>query len=65
MIDAELNAEVEELIDAVGLKAVVAAVAAIAHEKAEHLKVNWQDWPAARDWERRAKELDRIANKLA
>ena len=44
----------EQLIDQHGLLYVVAALELVCQEKAEHLRVNWQDQASARTWDRAA-----------
>jgi hypothetical protein len=54
----------ERVIDQDGLAAVVACLADIANDKAEHLRSAWQDDKLARSWERDAKKLQAVAAKL-
>lgn len=51
----------EAMIDAAGLAAVLAALATICHDKAEHVQSNWQDTARARHWTRAAKVIERAA----
>lgn len=51
----------EGLVDRRGLASVVAALAGIAHEKAEHIRTNWQDEMTARAWGMAADALDAAA----
>jgi hypothetical protein len=55
----------ESLIDQVGLRNVVYALALISAEKAEHLRSNWQDDASARVWDSDARKLDSCAAKLS
>lgn len=55
----------EELIDRHGPAAILESIAAIAREKAEHLRVNWQDDKAAKVWETKATKIERTANAIA
>lgn len=61
----------EKLIDAHGLYEVSACLELLCYEKAEHLRTNWQDIPAAKRWERAAKvfyaahhKLEKIQNRI-
>ena len=54
----------EQLVDSMGLAYVVHALEQVCYEKADHLRSNWGDVPAAKEWERDAKKLDTCANKL-
>jgi hypothetical protein len=49
--------ELENMIDAYGLVAVLESIADIAGEKAAHIAVNWQDAKTASCWERVASKL--------
>ena len=42
--------EIERLMDAAGIAAVLSATASICDEKAEHVSVNWQDAPLGKRW---------------
>jgi len=42
----------EAMLDQSSLKEVLDMLAEICHEKADHLRSNWQDEAAAKDWER-------------
>lgn len=52
----------ERMIDAEGLPRVVAMLAIIAGEKAEHVATNWQDARTAKSWERCASRLSTCAD---
>ena len=54
----------EKLIDAHGLMEVIEALAVIAGEKAEHVRVNWQDSSLAESWHRDAAHLEKVALRL-
>lgn len=51
---------VEALIDQHDVAIVLAAVAEICSEKADHLRSNWQDDRSARAWERAATAIERV-----
>lgn len=61
MATSELRAsdkeQLEAFVDGHGLTTVCEMLAEICEDKAEHLRVNWQDEPTARMWERDAKRL--------
>jgi hypothetical protein len=40
----------EALIDAEGLDVVLAAIREICYDKAQHIAVEWQDLPLAKQW---------------
>jgi hypothetical protein len=50
----------ETLVDRVGLRNVLYALALIARHKAEHIRSNWQDEALANLWEHDAKILDKV-----
>lgn len=56
--------ELEQIVDKLGLSFTLHALEQICYEKAEHLRSNWQDENAAKMWERDARKLDTVANKL-
>lgn len=49
--------ELENMIDAYGLVGVLETIAEIAGEKADHIRVNWQDASSAQHWERVTSKL--------
>lgn len=52
----------ESLVDKQGgIYDVLDGLSTIAGEKADHLRTNWQDEPAAKRWERLGRRLDRFA----
>ena len=50
----------EALVDRVGLRNVVYALALIARHKAEHIRHNWQDEALANLWEHDARILEKV-----
>ena len=56
--------EIEQIIDATSVAQLLELIAGICHEKAEHLRSNWQDNTSARCWERDAAKLLALAIKL-
>jgi hypothetical protein len=62
---SEAMLALEYIVDRVGIRNVVDALASIAREKAKHLRVNWQDNGAVpRLWEGNARRLERCAQGL-
>lgn len=60
----DLKDLLEGAIDSNGLSGVLSALSEICYEKGDHLRSNWQDEHAARDWERDAKYLDTLSAKV-
>lgn len=54
----------EGMVDRYGLDWVVAALAAICQEKAEHVRSTWQDEALAAAWQQNGVVLDRATGKL-
>lgn len=57
--------DLEAMIDKHGFCVVLAALGAIAHEKAEHIETNWQDKASAKVWSEYAKATEKLAVRLA
>ena len=57
---SEVKDQLEAMIDKTSLNDVLEMLAEICHEKAEHLRCNWQDETAARQWERWGNRISRI-----
>jgi hypothetical protein len=53
-----MNTTLEELMDRTSLDHVLAALTTICHEKADHVRSNWQDHSLARAWDRAAAAID-------
>ncbi len=51
----------ETLVDKHGLQAVVDELSSICNEKADHVRVNYQDTPLAKEWEQDADTLHSIS----
>lgn len=64
-MDRELTKQeidaLERLIDTTDMSAVLRAIAQICHEKAEHVRTNWQDDATANQWSRLGSKIERIA----
>lgn len=61
----ELCDALEALVDANNLSDVLAALAEVCDGKAEHLRSNWQDEPAAKAWQKAANRVDDYAHSVA
>lgn len=59
----EQQEALERMIDSGSLAGLLENLEAVCHEKAEHLRSNWQDEPTAKAWERVALRIDRAAVK--
>ena len=64
LLDQERKDTLEALIDATSLRAVVAAIAEIARNKAEHIRTNWQDNITAQAWDMSASRLEQADKGL-
>ncbi len=53
----------EQMIDEHGLGHVLAGLGLVCFEKADHLRVNWQDNQTARAWDHMGKRLDKTARE--
>jgi rRNA-processing protein FCF1 len=60
-ITETVKIELENLVDAHGLTAILETLAEIASEKAVHIAVNWQDQKTAVLWERAASRIGTAA----
>ena len=59
-----LTAALECLIDAHSVRALLLDISAICHEKAEHIRVNWQDGPIAKRWDKAGQVCDQAQAKV-
>lgn len=59
-----LEENLEHLVDHAGLYSVAEALEKICHEKAEHVRANWQDNVSAKNWERAGKAFGALVAKL-
>jgi hypothetical protein len=60
MTQQKLIEMLEPLVDATSLGDVILALARTCNEKAEHLRMHWQDERSAKVWDTLADKLDRI-----
>lgn len=61
----DISSDIENYIDTYGMASVLDVLYGIASCKAEHLRENWQDESAARDWDRVAKAIDRCSRSYS
>jgi hypothetical protein len=59
--NSEAMLALEAMIDRAGIRNVLYALAHIAGEKSEHVAVNWQDMPLAKQWDKAAQSLSNMA----
>lgn len=59
-----LAEQLEALVDQHGLVDLLAEMAGICGEKAEHLRCNWQEEGRAKLWERAGRTLDKAADSM-
>lgn len=64
MTEKEFLEAVELYIDANGLDNAVGALVYVAHEKADHVRLTWQDNMLAAQWDRAARILDKAESEL-
>ena len=57
MMQTSLLSELENKVDVYGVAAILAKLAEMASEKADHVRTNWQDEKLAKDWELLAARL--------
>lgn len=61
MTQQQIMDALEPLVDAADVSSVLLALGRVCNEKAEHLRINWQDNISANAWDRLAARIDRIA----
>ena len=59
-----MTAALEAIVDAHSVRAVLLDLAAICHDKAEHVRVNWQDGPIAKRWDKAGQVCDQAQAKV-
>ncbi len=60
----QLEETLEAIVDASSANYVLNSIVQIAWGKADHLRTNWQDESAAKEWERLASKLETLADKF-
>jgi len=63
-METPISETLEAMIDKHGLLHVLTALELICGEKAEHIKVNWQDKVTAKPWERASNALYTAVRKI-
>jgi hypothetical protein len=61
----EMGETLERLVDENGLAVVLEALAAICHEKAEHVQSNWQDTGLAKCWKSAGRRVEAVAGVVS
>lgn len=56
--------ELEEILDRQGLVQLLGMLESICYDKAQHLMENWQDMDTAKVWERDAKKIGNLSEKV-
>tara|TARA_R110000824_G_scaffold90304_1_gene220683 strand:+ start:358 stop:576 length:219 start_codon:yes stop_codon:yes gene_type:complete len=60
----QIGEKIEAIIDASSANYVLNSIVQIAWGKADHLRTNWQDKSAAKEWENLALKLETLADKF-
>jgi len=60
----ELKEKIEAIVDATSVREVLDALEEVCHEKAEHVRSNWQDEGLAIAWNLAGKYVTHGVNKL-
>lgn len=64
-LDADLKSELEQIVDVFSVEAVLEALAEICQDKAEHIRLNWQDTSLSQVWERGGNSLSGFYAKFS
>jgi hypothetical protein len=54
-----ITEDLEAMVDKHGLTHVLVGLSLVCSEKAEHIRINWQDKALAKDWDADAKTIDK------
>jgi hypothetical protein len=54
----------ERLVDAFGIAEVLSGLSKVCSDKAEHVAVEWQDTPLAKNWMKLSTKLDRVSANI-
>ena len=60
-MNSEMLETIENIIDRVGVDELIEMLEMICNEKADHLRVNWQDPSLAKAWEKQGDAFARIS----
>ena len=63
MARPNITEQLEALIDATSLLDVLTGLECVCDEKAEHIRVNWQDRATARHWVTASRRIRKIADE--
>lgn len=64
-IIAQTEADVEALVDRVGMKAFLCILASVCAGKAQHVQENWQDEALSREWMRLYRRIDKTSDTVS
>ena len=59
-----IDLQLENILDSAGLSKLLERLAIVCHEKADHLRTNWQDYEAALNWEAAGSKIAHQANQF-
>lgn len=65
MTQQQLITALEPMIDSATVSDVLLAIGRVCNEKAEHIRINWQDSITAAAWDRLATRCDKLAATTA
>ena len=60
-----ITEDLEAMIDQHGLLHILTGLDLVCSEKAEHIRVNWQDKKLARQWDRHANAIYTASRKIS
>lgn len=61
MTQQQLQDALEPLLDQSDMSSLLLALGRVCNEKAEHIRINWQDKLTSAVWDRMATKLDKLA----
>lgn len=59
-----IDLQLENILDNAGLSRLLERLAIVCHEKADHLRTNWQDYGAAKNWDDAGSKIAHEANQF-
>ena len=59
-MNTEKRIIIEQMIDESGMENFLDAVETVCYDKADHLRTNWQDEYAAKQWEKTASKIETV-----
>ena len=63
MTGQEAQKSLEAIVDSVGMAELFLNLAAVCYGKADHLRTNWQDESAAKEWDKAGLAIDALTEK--